>query len=152
MMEGIGWVCISILWRAVLAGRNKPQSKGSFSYVGCFLKVSHILMILYIAHNPPQKPYLWGRFWLFVRMRRSSFYFTVTVSTADNELTALLIRKHRDKKGRGGTQTFAYEVLFGSPTNCGFSSNWILPYFPTVRSCVRPSQAWHLTFLTYIKA
>ena len=35
---------------------------------------------------------------------------------------------------------------------CGFSSNWILLYFPTVCSCVRPSQAWHLTFLTYIKA
>ena len=36
---------------------------------------------------------------------------------------------------------------------CGFSSNWILLYFPlSVRSSVRPSQAWHLTFLTYIKA
>ena len=36
---------------------------------------------------------------------------------------------------------------------CGFSSNWILPYFPlSVRPSVRPSQAWHLTFLTYIKA
>ena len=38
-------------------------------------------------------------------------------------------------------------------TCCGFSSNWILLYFPLfVRPCVRPSQAWHLTFLTYIKA
>ena len=44
------------------------------------------------------------------------------------------------------------EGLFTEVGNCGFSSNWILLYFPTVRSCVRPSQAWHLTFLTYIKA
>ena len=39
---------------------------------------------------------------------------------------------------------------------CGFRSNWILLYFPTVRVSVCPSvrvsQAWHLTFLTYIKA
>ena len=36
---------------------------------------------------------------------------------------------------------------------CGFSSNWILLYIPlSVRSSVRPSQAWHLTFPTYIKA
>ena len=32
---------------------------------------------------------------------------------------------------------------------CGFSSNWILHYFPlSVRVFVRVSQAWHLTFLT----
>ena len=40
---------------------------------------------------------------------------------------------------------------------CGFSSNWILLYFPlsvcsSVRLSVRPSQAWHLSFLIYIKA
>ena len=36
---------------------------------------------------------------------------------------------------------------------CRFSSNWILLYFPLfVRSSVPVSQAWHLTFLTYIKA
>ena len=36
---------------------------------------------------------------------------------------------------------------------CGFSSNWILLYFPLfVRVSVCLSQAWHLTFLTYIKA
>ena len=36
---------------------------------------------------------------------------------------------------------------------CGFSWNWILHYFPLfVCPSVRVSQAWHLTFLTYIKA
>ena len=44
-------------------------------------------------------------------------------------------------------------LTFHSNTFCGFSSNWILLYFPLfVCPSVRVSQAWHLTFLTYIKA
>ena len=36
---------------------------------------------------------------------------------------------------------------------CGFSSNWYCPTFHlSVCPSVRVSQAWHLTFLTYIKA
>ena len=43
--------------------------------------------------------------------------------------------------------------LFWNMIYCGFSSNWILHYFPlSVCPSVRVSQAWHLTFLTYIKA
>ena len=52
-------------------------------------------------------------------------------------------------EGRGRTGTYNEQ----KKQYCGFSSNWILLYFPLfVRPFVRVSQAWHLTFLTYIKA
>ena len=56
------------------------------------------------------------------------------------------------EKIRGSVRYWVWvknKILFVHFSNCGFCSNRILPYFPL---SVRSSHAWHLPFLTYIKA